>query len=239
MKSLSPVLTLCNLVAPPSPSIHGIFQARLLEWVAISFSRGSSQSRNQTLVSRIVGRHFIVWATRYGVDVDINYAPKIHIKLTTLPRLPHTCKQHHHPTFNSIIKPINIRIIFNFPCFIKVILLIYFYILSMCLFFCPMATISILKLCISHLHGASLIAQLVKNQSAMLRPWFDSWIGRSPGEGIGYPLQYSWASQVAQLVKNLPAMQETWVWSLGGEDLPEKGKATHSSILAWRIPWPG
>ena len=46
-----------------------------------------------------------------------------------------------------------------------------------------------------------------------------------------------WASQGAQLVKNLPAMQETWVLSLGWEDALEKGKATHSSILAWRIPW--
>ena len=62
-------------------------------------------------------------------------------------------------------------------------------------------------------------------------------LGRSTGEGIGYPLQYSWASLVAQLVKNLPAMQETWVWSLGWEDPLEKGKATHSSILACRIPW--
>ena len=61
--------------------------------------------------------------------------------------------------------------------------------------------------------------------------------GRSAGEEIGYPLQYSWASLVAQLVKNLPAMQETWVQSLGWEDPLEKGKATHSSILAWRIPW--
>ena len=60
--------------------------------------------------------------------------------------------------------------------------------------------------------------------------------GRSAGEGIGYPLQYSWASLVAQLVKNLPAMQETWVRSLHWEDPLEKGKATHSSILAWRIP---
>ena len=42
---------------------------------------------------------------------------------------------------------------------------------------------------------------------------------------------------VAQLVKNLPAMQETLVRFLGQEDPPEKGKATHSSILAWRIPW--
>ena len=48
--------------------------------------------------------------------------------------------------------------------------------------------------------------------------------GRSTGEGMGYPLQYSWASLVAQLVKNLPAMRETWVLSLGWEDSPEEGK---------------
>ena len=60
---------------------------------------------------------------------------------------------------------------------------------------------------------------------------------RSPGEGIDYPLQYSWASLVAQLGKNLPAMRETWVWSLGWEDPLEKVKTTDSSILAWRIPW--
>ena len=61
--------------------------------------------------------------------------------------------------------------------------------------------------------------------------------GRSPGEGIGYPVQYSWASLVAQLVKNPPAMRETWVRSLGWEDPLEKGKAMHSSIPASRIPW--
>ena len=61
-------------------------------------------------------------------------------------------------------------------------------------------------------------------------------LGRSPGEGKGYPLQYSWASHVAQLGKNFPAMQETWAQSLGWEDSLEKGKATHSSVLAWRIP---
>ena len=60
--------------------------------------------------------------------------------------------------------------------------------------------------------------------------------GRSAGERIGYPLQYSRASLVAQLVKNLPAVWETWVRSLGWEDPLEKGRATHSSILAWRIP---
>ena len=60
---------------------------------------------------------------------------------------------------------------------------------------------------------------------------------RSAGEGIGYPFQYSWASLVAQLVKNPPAIWETWVRSLGWEDPLEKGVPTHSSILAWRIPW--
>ena len=61
-------------------------------------------------------------------------------------------------------------------------------------------------------------------------------LGGPLGEGIGYPLQYFWAFLVAQVVKNLPAMQETWVQSLGWEDPLEKGKATHSNILAWRIP---
>ena len=51
-------------------------------------------------------------------------------------------------------------------------------------------------------------------------------LGRSPGEGICYPLQYSWASLVAQMVKNPPAMQETWVRSLGWKDPLKKGKAT-------------
>ena len=52
-----------------------------------------------------------------------------------------------------------------------------------------------------------------------------------------YLTQGIWVSLVAQLVKNPPAMQETWVQSLGWEDPMEKGKATHSSILAQRIPW--
>ena len=62
-------------------------------------------------------------------------------------------------------------------------------------------------------------------------------LGRSTGEGLGCPLQYSWASLVAQLVKNPLAMRENWVQSLGWEDPLEKGMATHSSILVWRIPW--
>ena len=61
-------------------------------------------------------------------------------------------------------------------------------------------------------------------------------LGRSPGEGVNYSLQYSWTFPVAQMVKNPPAMQETWVLSLGREDSLEEGMATQSSILSWRIP---
>ena len=91
--------------------------------------------------------------------------------------------------------------------------------------------------------------RVFSNESTLCMRWPKYWsfsnvgdpgsipgLGISPGEGIGYPLQYSWASLVAQLIKNLPAMGETWVQSLDWEDPLEKGIATHSSILAWKIP---
>ena len=62
-------------------------------------------------------------------------------------------------------------------------------------------------------------------------------LGSSPGEWIGYPLQYSWAFLVVQTLQNPPAMQETWVRSLGWEDSLEEEMATHSSICAWKILW--
>ena len=65
-----------------------------------------------------------------------------------------------------------------------------------------------------------------------------SWHGELPGELISLSKgKYFWASPIVQLLKHLTAMQETLVWSLGWEDLLEKEKDTHSSILAWRIPW--
>ena len=84
-----------------------------------------------------------------------------------------------------------------------------------------------------------MVAQLVKKKSICNAgdPGSIPGLGRIPGEEIVYPLQYSWASLVAQMVKNPPAMWETWVRSLGWEDPLEEGMATHSSILAWRIPW--
>ena len=84
---------------------------------------------------------------------------------------------------------------------------------------------------------ASLVAKLVKNLPTTWETCSIPGSGRSAGEGIGSPLQYSWASLVAQLVKNSLAVWETWVQSLGWETPLEKEKATHSSILGWRIPW--
>ena len=82
-----------------------------------------------------------------------------------------------------------------------------------------------------------MVVPLVKNPSAMQETsGLIPELGRSPAEGIGYPLQYSWAFLLAQTVNNLFTMQETWVQSLGWEDPLEKEMATHSRILAWRIP---
>ena len=87
--------------------------------------------------------------------------------------------------------------------------------------------------CLSNLWSSTWSLKLQKK----IAPGSIPGSGRSPGEGIGYPLQYSWDSLLAQLVKNPPAMQETWVQSLGWEDPLEKGTTPCSSILAWRIPW--
>ena len=65
---------------------------------------------------------------------------------------------------------------------------------------------------------------------------YDTWI-RQNCSRISRSSLKGQAPLVAQTVKNLPAMQETWVWSLGRKDPLEKGMATYSSVLAWRIPW--
>ena len=78
--------------------------------------------------------------------------------------------------------------------------------------------------------GASLIGQQVKNPPAG-DPGLIPGLGRSPGEGIGYPLQNSWASLMAQMVKNLPVIRETWVRSLGWKDPLEESMANGSSLV--------
>ena len=86
-------------------------------------------------------------------------------------------------------------------------------------------------------YQASMLAQLVKKIRCNAGDLGSiPGLGRSTGEGIGYPLQCSWVSLVAQTVKNPPAMLEAWVLSLGWEEPLENGKASDSSILAWKIP---
>ena len=137
--------TLCD---PMDYTVHGILQARILEWVAFPFSRGSSQPRDRTQVSCIAGVSFTSWAT---------------------------WKQ---PAWGNV-----------------------------------------------------LFTNWEANRHCSWELWHPFW----NGVFIFYPLTR--ASLVVQLVKNLLAMQKTWVQSLGWEDPLEKGKATHSSILAWRVPW--
>ena len=136
--------TLCHLM---NCTVHGILQARILEWVALPFSRGSSQPRDRTQVSHAIRRG-------EGAQRKRCRDPRCS------PRGNPACRG----TFGGRRKAVR------------------------------------------------------------------------AGEGIGYPLHYSWASLVVQLVKNPSATRETWVQSLGWEDPLEKGKATHSSILAWRTP---
>ena len=94
MKSESEVvqscLTLCDPMdcSLPGSSVRGIFQARVLEWVAVSFSRRSSQPRDRTQVSRIAGRRFTIWATRE--DSSLSYMAFImlrHVSSTPLLRI--------------------------------------------------------------------------------------------------------------------------------------------------------
>ena len=84
-----------------------------------------------------------------------------------------------------------------------------------------------------NLNGAKFL-QLTKIQTLKLLYWIEGLEWSSP---INPPPPKKWASLVTQLVKNLPAMQESWVQSRGWEDPLKKEKATHSSILAWRILW--
>ena len=91
-------------------------------------------------------------------------------------------------------------------------------------------------------YRASLMAQLVKNPPAMQETMVWLGLGRSTGERIGYPLQYSWASLVAQLVKNPPAMQETWVWSWVGKILWRRERLPTPAFWPWKFhglysPW--
>ena len=96
----------CSL---PGSSVHGIFQARVLEWIAISFSRGSSWPRNQTWVSRIAGRCFTVWATREATPGDLlkhtGRSGSGSYEVTALPWFPMHVKPCVHPPIMEYLFP--------------------------------------------------------------------------------------------------------------------------------------
>ena len=146
MKVVQSCLTLCD---PIDYIVHAILQARILEWVAIPFSRGSSQPRDQTQVSCIM-RLILSQLSHKG-------SPRI------------------------------------------------------------------LECVAYHLSRGSFQPNNWTRVSCIAGGFFTSWVTR--------------ASLVAQTVKSLPAMCQTWVQSLGWEDPLEKKMTTHSSILAWKIPW--
>ena len=86
--------TLCDPVgcSPPGSSVHGILQASIVEWVAISFSRGSSRPRDQTQVSRIAGRCFILWATREAcVQIPLSIILGLYLEVELLDYLAMLC----------------------------------------------------------------------------------------------------------------------------------------------------
>jgi len=141
--------TLCHPMdcSLPGSSVHGILQARILEWVAIPFFRRSSQPRDWTKVSCIACRLFTVWATR---------------EAPSQVRGPHQSAEGLSGT-NWLILP-----------WVKSIL-------SCLTAFEPGKP----------LHGASLVAQLVRIHLQWERPGFDPWVGKTLGEGKGYPLPYS------------------------------------------------
>ena len=174
-------LTFCNSVdcSLPGSSVHRILQARILEWVAITFSRVSIEG-NMRNISCLSDRNHI--ALLLGQKSFINFVFKKFF-----------------PTRGNSSNSV-------FPILVEVFVFIF--------------------------EKSWILFRLVS-----LSAKFKDWIRWSLTLLICLKLYISWASLMVQLVKNPPSMQETWIWSLGWEDPLEKGKATLSSILSWRIPW--
>ena len=94
-ESAQSCLTLCNPMdgSLPGSTVHGIFQARILKWASISFSRGSSQPRDQTWVSYIADRHFTVWADSMLKSRDVTLPAKVHlVKAMVFPVITYGCE---------------------------------------------------------------------------------------------------------------------------------------------------
>ena len=249
--------------SPPGSSVHKVSQARIQEWVAISFSRGSSQTRNWTQVSCIAGGFFTNWAMREGM-VAYSRSKTWFGFDHSLTSLVGEGNGTHSSTLAWKIpwmeEPGRLQSMGSLRVGHDWVTSLSFFTFmhwrrkwqptpvflpgesqgqgAWWAAVCGVAQ-SWTRLQWLSSSSSSIPGSLAGEESACNGGDLSSIPGlaRSTGEEIGYPLRYSWASLVAQLVKNPPAMRETWVWPLGWEDPLEKGKATHSSIVAWRIPW--
>ena len=96
------------------------------------------------------------------------------------------------------------------------------------------SSVYIISMCLYHFHGFPDSSVGKESACNAGDPSSTPGSGRSPGEGIGYALQYSWASLMAQVVKKSPTMWETWVQSLRWEDSPGEGKGYPTPVF-----WPG
>ena len=209
----------------PGSSIHGIFQARVLEWVAISFSRGSSQPRDRTWVSHIAGRRFTVWATREASLEPVSYNQKCNWASAFV-----TCCTMERPNTKSMVFYKEKQVLLDRGVW--------------------WATVHGVPNSRTWLSNWAHMQTFYKRGKVIssFGPFQKSLVCCQCSETksratviipylVGSLTWKSNLSLVAQLVKNLPAMWETWVPSLAWEDPLEKQKATYSSILAWRIPW--
>ena len=224
----------------------------MLEWISIPFSRRSSRPRDQTLVSCTAESSLSEpprkpWINvLFGclTDISDSSCPKLNAysspQISPPHSLPHFRKINTHPAsflvekpqIHGFLTPLSLILhIKSFSASTDFIFRTDPHLISPHIFHGPDAN--------CHLCSPKLQHSLRYHSSASTS---DHPIGRCSNatfslkstQLISY---FSWASLVAQLVKNPPAMRETWVRPLGWEDPMKKGKTTHSTILAWRIPW--
>ena len=197
---------------PIDYTVHGLLQARILEWVAFPFSRGSSQPRDRTQVSRNAGGFFTSWVTREAPKPP----PFCSVKVKVTQSCPALCdpmdcslpgSSVHGILQARILEPVALPSSRG-PSWPR-----------------NQTPIS----CSSYSAGRFFTAEPPGNPFKLYTWGLNTTICL---EIIKSWLWQYWAYLVAQLVKNMPAMWETWVRSLGWEDPLEKGMATHSSILA-------
>ena len=237
--------------SPPGSSVYGILQARILECVAIPFSRGSFRPGNQTWVSCIADGFFTMWATRSKHPWHSTQA--LPLPSPTFPtRAVHVLLMR-NVHYTSILSRI-------YSLFLGFTLhVVHFMDLQKCTvtYIHPYSitwnSFNILKiLCSTYLAIPSPLTPGNHWSFCSLHSFVSSRMSCSCNHIVCGPSDWLfllsrmhlgflhiflfWTSLVVQKVKHLPIMQETWVQSPGRKDLLEKEMATHSSILAWKIP---